>query len=346
MILLAWLARLLSFLAYLVLKSAPDSLASAIVAAGSFINRTVQRRSGGGICTLHAIRQIGTLTSALNYAWMAKNVRRSRVVMPGVEGEWFELFGSPADFSRTIVYMPGGGFIAHDGCEFSFVRMLLTRMSGEKKPRILVLRYALPGSQQRGTLRELTTAVGRWCDGQRVVVAGDSAGGYLAVQMLLSALGADRPEAAARPLAALAVCPLLDLTFSSDSYARNADVDSLDMAFVRAGCSTFLDGDVGADARRAASPVFAPPKVLRALRPGCILVIGGARDLFADDGPLLQRIAGAAGAPSGAVDVHACDDGAWGVHCGVLLPTAEAHSRAVAEAHDAMVSFVERNLAP
>lgn len=76
-----------------------------------------------------------------------------------------------------------------------------------------------------------------------------------------------------------------------------------------------------------------------------MLIIRGARDILADDGPLLAQRAAEAGAPGMAVQICTVEDGVWGTHCGLLLPFAEQCSRAVRDAFDEMADFVSQSLA-
>jgi hypothetical protein len=63
--------------------------------------------------------------------------------------------------------------------------------------------------------------------------------------------------------------------------------------------------------------------------------------LAADDGPLLQQRALAAGCPAEAVRLVSVADGPFGVHCGCLLPPAlVGGSRAVRDALAATAHFV------
>ena len=189
-------------------------------------------------------------------------------------------------------------------------------------PRLLVLRYPLPA--RASTSAEMVAAcLAQLCRGHRVVLAGDSAGGFLALEAFLRARAVAAMTPSSTTLVGLClVCPWLDLTHSSDAHTANRGRDGLHRNLIDHGARVFLGGEDSLEARRAASPVSAPPATLAALPAGSCLAICGARDILRDDCALLVRRAAEARAPEGAVAVHVCDDGVWGIHCGCLLPTA------------------------
>ena len=214
---------------------------------------------------------------------------------------------------------------------------LLGRMAerGLAVPRILVIRYDLPARVEQ-TAAAIDDALRSLCAGKRILLAGDSAGAFLAVATRLRNAGGGPPV--------LAVCPWLDLLHNSDAHTRNASHDSIEKAILEHGAALFIAPESGAAARQAASPAYSP-------RVGCLpshsmLVVYGEREILADDGVLLRQRALDAGAPSDAVALYKLDDGVWGAHNALLaLPLAQSCSPAVCDAFDVMTSFVVNAMA-
>jgi monoterpene epsilon-lactone hydrolase len=119
-----------------------------------------------------------------------------------------------------------------------------------------------------------------------LAVAGDSAGGALALGTVMHARDAGLPL----PGAVALLSPWLDLTMSGESYAALAEEDIFSKPpQLRAMARTYL-GREGDPADRRASPVFGD---LAGLPP--ILVHAGGADITLDDSRLLMRNAEAQG---------------------------------------------------
>ncbi len=109
--------------------------------------------------------------------------------------------------------------------------------------------------------------------GDRVVLAGDSAGGALVAASLVRL----RDDGAELPAAAALFSPWVDLTLEADSITENADADpSLDEAGLRAAAAHYLDGLDPED--DGVSPLFAD---LRGLPPTLIQV--GSIEILLND---------------------------------------------------------------
>jgi monoterpene epsilon-lactone hydrolase len=118
-----------------------------------------------------------------------------------------------------------------------------------------------------------------------IAVIGDSAGGGLAVALLVAVRDAGEPL----PAAAVLMSPTVDLTSSGASMTDRADQDPISTpAMLRQFASDYL---AGADARTPlASPLFA---ALAGLPP--LLVQAGTADLLLSDSERLATAAAAAG---------------------------------------------------
>jgi acetyl esterase/lipase len=121
-------------------------------------------------------------------------------------------------------------------------------------------------------------------DAARIAIVGDSAGGGLAVSLLLAL----REQGVDLPAAAALLSPWTDLTLTGDSISDKADVDdSLDEPGLRISAERYL---AGRDSRTPlASPLFAD---LTGLPP--LLVEVGSSEILLDDSTRLAAKAGAA----------------------------------------------------
>ena len=203
----------------------------------------------------------------------------------GVDGEWLV----PADTGATILYyLHGGGFVV--GGPPLYRRMVGT-LAARTGARAFLPDYRLaPEHPFPAAIDDCVAGyralVGRGVSPSDIVVAGDSAGGALALSMLVALRDAGDPL----PAAAALLSPVTDLTLSGESMrTRVADEVLLAPEWCHDVARLYLSG---ADAR-AASPLFAE---LRGLPP--LLVQVGTHELLLDDA---RRFAAAARAAAVAV---------------------------------------------
>jgi acetyl esterase/lipase len=118
---------------------------------------------------------------------------------------------------------------------------------------------------------------------QKVVVAGDSAGGGLALALLIAARGAGLPQ----PAAAVLYSPWTDVSLSGGSMDSRGEFDPL---FARAQMTESADWYVGGQDAQAelASPLFADLAGL----PPLLIQVGSAEVLLDDSLRLAVRAAG------------------------------------------------------
>jgi monoterpene epsilon-lactone hydrolase len=143
--------------------------------------------------------------------------------MAGSRGRWITPSGSPQ--GGIILYFHGGGFIADCGAIHDSLLAAISRSAGA---RGLMIDYRLAPEHPFPAATDDCFAAWNWMlsagfDAGRVVFAGDSAGGNLA---LVTAMRA-RDEGLPLPAALVLMSPVLDLTFSGPSFARNDGVDPM-----------------------------------------------------------------------------------------------------------------------
>src|SRR6266404_9172253 len=126
---------------------------------------------------------------------------------------------------RYIMFLHGGGFIAGSP---SLYRNLTWRVASAARARVLSVDYRLAPEHPFPAALDDAVAAYRWllAEGaapQQVAVMGDSAGGGLALSLLLRL----RDEGVPLPAAAVALSPWTDLAMTGRSFTANAGADPL-----------------------------------------------------------------------------------------------------------------------
>ncbi len=204
----------------------------------------------------------------------------------GVPAHWLTAPG--VDAGRVLLFLHGGGY------EFGSVGSdgeLAARLGRASGMRVLFPEYRLAPEHPFPAAIDDVLAAWRWLridqdlSARSTAVAGDSAGGGLAVALLV----ATRDAGEALPAAAVLMSPTLDLTSSGASMTERADQDPISTpAMLRQFASDYL---AGADPETPlASPLFAS---LSGLPP--LLVQVGTADLLLSDSERLATAATRAG---------------------------------------------------
>ena len=161
------------------------------------------------------------------FAGRELQVRITPVQAGGVPAEW--VLGAGADTSRRTLYIHGGAFMV--GSPRSH-RTLTSRLAELTGGAVLAIDYRLMPEHPRRAGIDDCRAAYRWMlqhgpDGAQpataVFVAGDSAGGNLA----LSLINWVRDEGLRAPDAVVALSPLTDATLSSPSMRKNLRTDPM-----------------------------------------------------------------------------------------------------------------------
>jgi monoterpene epsilon-lactone hydrolase len=208
------------------------------------------------------------------------------VTAGGVPAHWLAAPG--ADASRVLLFLHGGGF------ELGSLRSdgeLAARLGRASGMRVLFPEYRLAPEHPFPAAIDDVLAAWRWLrtdqglSASSLAVAGDSAGGGLAVALL----AATRDAGEALPAAATLMSPTVDLTSSGASMTERVDQDPFSTpAMLRQFAAAYL---AGADPETPlASPLFAS---LSGLPP--LLIQVGTADLLLSDSERLARAATAAG---------------------------------------------------
>ncbi len=214
-----------------------------------------------------------------------EGMRCDPVQIDGLAAEWIAPPGASRD--RVIHYLHGGGY-----CIGSLAshRALIARLAAACGARALAVEYRLAPEHPFPAAIEDAAAAYRWLlasgiDPSRIVIAGDSGGGGLAVATLLALRDAGDPL----PAAAVCMSPWLDLACQGPSIVINAGAD---LVVTRAWLETLAAAYLaGADARAPlASPVYAD---LTGLPPTLLQV--GSTEILLDDATRFARRAQAAG---------------------------------------------------
>jgi monoterpene epsilon-lactone hydrolase len=138
-------------------------------------------------------------------------------------GRWITPAGAPQ--GGVILYFHGGGFIIESRAIHDALLAALGRAAGA---RGLMIDYRLAPEHPFPAAADDCFAAWNWMlsagfDAARVVFAGDSAGGNLALVTAMRARDEDLPL----PAAIVLMSPVLDLTLSGASFARNDGIDPM-----------------------------------------------------------------------------------------------------------------------
>jgi monoterpene epsilon-lactone hydrolase len=191
----------------------------------------------------------------------------------GVPAEWVVAAG--ADSDRVLLYLHGGAYQIGSPATH---RSMVARLSGAARARVLSVGYRLAPEHPFPAAVDDAVAAYRWLlaggtDPAVLAVAGDSAGGGLALASLVALRDAAEPM----PAAAVVVSPWTDLALTGDSLHTRAAADVLiKPAGMAATAEAYLAGQ---DPRHPyASPLYAD---LHGLPP--VLIHVGDAEVILDD---------------------------------------------------------------
>lgn len=187
----------------------------------------------------------------------------------------------------TIFLIHGGGFALGSAGGSVGLASSLARKTGM---RAVSVDYRLaPEHPYPAALQDVTAAyralAGQAGSADHIVVWGESAGGNLAIELLI----AGKAEGLTMPAAALLFSPMTDLTVTGSSYAGKAQADpAISAQAIRTRAADYLAGTDTDPADPLVSPIFAD---LSGLPP--LLIQAGSHEVLLDDATRLAAKAAA-----------------------------------------------------
>ena len=153
----------------------------------------------------------------------ADDIQSEGITVAGRAAEWVRAPGVPA--GRAILYMHGGGYVMGS---LNTHRSLAGEVSRAAQAAVLLLDYRLAPENPFPAAVDDGVAAYRWLleqgfKPQALAIAGDSAGGGLAMATLVAA----RDQGLPMPAAAVPISPWSDLTCSNESYQTRAEADPM-----------------------------------------------------------------------------------------------------------------------
>lgn len=202
----------------------------------------------------------------------------------GVPCQWICAPG--ARENRVVVYFHGGGFQV--GSLASHAE-LMACISSAAQARVLGVDYRLAPEHRYPAALDDALTVWQWLLGQglspsQVAVAGDSAGGGLALSLLLAL----QARGDALPVACWGMSAWTDLNASGSSYETRAALDPIHQRpMILAMARNYL-GTVGNPKDPLVSPLLATPAQLGALPP-MLLQVGERETVVSDSEDFVQK---------------------------------------------------------
>lgn len=194
-----------------------------------------------------------------------------------------------ADTAAALLYLHGGAFIAGSAHGYRALAAELARAAGLTSYSVdyrLAPEHPFPAALEdcRTAYRALLE------DGiapGRIAIAGDSAGGGLALSLLLALRDGGEPM----PAAAVLLSPFANLACDGATYGTKAAEDpSLNVEGLRAGAAHYLGG------RDPRDPLASPAHAELGGLPPLLIQVGSA-EILLDDALRIAGNAGAAGTP-------------------------------------------------
>jgi epsilon-lactone hydrolase len=191
-----------------------------------------------------------------------------------------------AEPGGTIFHIHGGGFALGSAAGSVGLASSLARKTGM---RAVSVDYRLaPEHPYPAGLQDVTAAyraLAEQADAGQVVVSGESAGGNLAIELLI----AGKNEGLPMPAAGLLLSPMTDLTATGSSYTGKADVDpAISAQAIATRTADYLAGTDTDQSDPLVSPIFAD---LSGLPP--LLIQAGSHEVLLDDATRLAAKAAA-----------------------------------------------------
>ncbi|WP_240482978.1 alpha/beta hydrolase [Rhodococcus opacus] len=191
-----------------------------------------------------------------------------------------------------VLYLHGGGFLT---CGLNTHRRLVSRISASAGAAVLSVGYRMmPRHPIRDAIADGVDGyrwlLGQGFDAEKIVIAGDSAGGYLTFMTALTLADLHLPC----PAGLVALSPLTDMDPTGKLAHPGADRCPV---FPRSVLTTFAGlPDQGARRRPTGKPRISPVDCILAGLPPVLIQVGSTEMLYPDAELMAERLA-AAGVP-------------------------------------------------
>jgi epsilon-lactone hydrolase len=235
------------------------------------------RMTPRGVRMLQRVTEPGRRVPVLRGS-VVEHTRVAGLPAEGVRGPRALGASAHRDDRAVVLYLHGGGYVFGSPRTH---RNLVSRLSHVTGLPALALDYRLPPvATLPAPIEDALAAYRHLLDEghapERIVVAGDSAGGHLALALGLHAAEAGLPK----PAALILLSPWTDLGLTGHSFTRNAALDPfLPGIALRRMARVALNGADPADWR--SSPLFAPDELFAQLPP--TLLQAGSTEVLLDD---------------------------------------------------------------
>ncbi|MBS0525454.1 MAG: alpha/beta hydrolase [Proteobacteria bacterium] len=216
----------------------------------------------------------------------APDAKCEKVDVDGVPAEWVS--APDVDGSRAVLYLHGGGYAIGS---LDTHRRLAFDVSAASRARVLLLDYRLAPEHPFPAAVDDATAAWRWLlkqgfPGDKLAIAGDSAGGGLTIATLVNL----RDRKLGLPACAVAISPWVDLEGVGTSMTTRSAQDPM---VQKAGLTWMADMYLaGKDAR---TPLAAPLHADLEGLPPVLVQVGTAETLLDDATRIAERLHGAGG---------------------------------------------------
>lgn len=225
-------------------------------------------------------KDINAMRAIMIEAQAPAGVTCTPVEAGGVSAEWSVADG--ADQNKVILYVHGGGYVMGSAGSH---RDMTGRLSQAAGARVLSLNYRLAPEHPFPAPVDDAVAAYRWLLGQgiqasNIAIAGDSAGGGLALAALIAIRDAGEPM----PAAGIGISPWVDMEGMGESMTTRAAVDPVVQKEGLLGMAKIYLG--GADPK---NPLAAPLHANLAGLPPLLIQVGDAETLLDDATRITER---------------------------------------------------------
>jgi monoterpene epsilon-lactone hydrolase len=182
------------------------------------------------------------------FARLPRDIHCRPVVIHAIPAEWIE--GANAD-AGVILYLHGGAYALGS---INVHREMVARLAGTARIKALAINYRLAPEHPFPAALEDAIAAYHWLltqgyDPASIIIAGDSAGGGLAIAVLVAL----RDAGERLPAGAVCISPWVDLALTGASIHENASIDPVLDAQSLAMYAGYYGGDCA-----LTSPLISP----------------------------------------------------------------------------------------